>query len=132
LVEPNISFDAFLPDQEYLYAEWMIDLKYLTNDLIRLLKIHRIEFKTVKHKDTDKKIFRTRQKRDRVINYQRGYRDLNDFKNINEKNKIVINQTNLVDDYYSVESVHIFKQIIYFKQLLYFLILNFKGLCLDQ
>lgn len=95
MVEPNLTFDAFHSDQEYLYAEWMLDLKDLSRDLIRLLKVHRIEFIPIKHRYTNK-----RHKRNTVSGSQ------SDFELLNQT---AINDTNIIDGYYSVNSVPLFK-----------------------
>lgn len=98
MVEPNLTFDAFHSDQEYLYAEWMLDLKDLSRDLIRLLKVHRIEFIPIKHRYSN-----NRHKRNTVSGSQ------SDFKLLNQT---AINDTNIIDGYYSVNSVPLFKYYI--------------------
>ena len=100
LVEPHLSLDEFQPEKvKFVYGEWMLDSRYITNELTRLLKVNKIQFKSIKHKTkTD------RYKRDVTV-----YDSVNVIRKIkNLSIKVVsVSDDNLTDNYYSVQQVRL-------------------------
>ncbi len=86
IYSPHVSFDDNYPEMSnFVYGEWMLEDRYITKSLVNELKLSKIQYKAIVHKEK-----KNRQKR--------ALRVYND-------KSIKINSENLADNYYSVDQV---------------------------
>lgn len=97
MVEPRLSFDE---SQEDVYGEWMLDARHITNELINQLKSSKIQFKSIKHIEEN-----ARHKRDSEFSLENLLIKINKTAKYSKLTPVVINEENLVNDYYSVEQI---------------------------